>query len=122
MPYSIRYDEQLNCVFSRFDGVLTMAVIKAYLDEVLPLLEKTGCLRVLNDTRDARLSLTSMDIMKMPKMAKQHMFTYPIKRALLAPHGMSGYDLFAILSNMLGQKVRIFHDEEEAMAWLMTEN
>lgn len=118
MPFNIEYDQEEDCIIATFIGEIGMATVKEYISALLPVLEKTGCCRVLSDSRNGELKLTSLDIMKFPKMAKTSTLTAGLKRAVLARQGRSGYDLYATLCNLQGQHVKVFSSRPEAMKWL----
>jgi hypothetical protein len=119
MPFNIEYDAEQDCIFSTFIGEITMGVTKEYIAALLPVLEKTGCRRVLSDSRSAELKLTSRDILQFPKMAEASPLTANLKRAVLASPGTSGYELYETLSTMQGQNVKVFQTRAEALQWLL---
>lgn len=121
MPFDIEYDEEQDCIYSTFIGGITMSVVKEYIEALLPVLEKTGCRRVLSDSRKAELKLSSMDIMQFPKMAEASPLLKDLRRAVLASPGTSGYELYETLSNMQGQNVHLFPSRAEALEWLHIE-
>ncbi|HEY5621566.1 MAG TPA: hypothetical protein VIR77_03100 [Pontiella sp.] len=122
MPFNIEYDTDPDCIYSTFIGELSMQVVKEYLAALIPVLEKTGCRRVLSDSRNAEIKLSSMDIMQFPKLAQTSPLFADLKRAVLASPGTSGYELYETLSNMQGQKVRVFETKHDAMQWLLSED
>jgi len=122
MPFNIEYNAEEDCIHSTFIGELSMQVVKEYLTALLPVLEKTGCRRILNDSRNAEIKLTSMDIMQFPKLARTSPLFGGLKRAVLASSGTSGYELYETLSNMQGQQVRVFESKHNAMQWLLSED
>ena len=60
-----------------------------YDPEEMPVVESTGCHRVLSDSRSGDLNLTSFDIMQFPKMAEASPLTSKLKRAKLPPPPVS---------------------------------
>ncbi|VGO17314.1 hypothetical protein PDESU_05910 [Pontiella desulfatans] len=121
MPFNIEYDADQDCIFATFIGKVTMGLTKEYIAALLPVLEKTGCRRVLSDSRSAELELSAMDIMQFPKMAQASPLTANLRRAVLASPGTSGYELYETLCNLQGQNVRIFPTRREALEWLLAE-
>ncbi|MDF7822889.1 hypothetical protein P4B35_02605 [Pontiellaceae bacterium B12227] len=118
MPFNIEYDQDEDCIVATFIGEIGMTTVKEYIAALLPVLESTGCRRVLSDSRNGELKLTSLDIMQFPKMAKSSPLTAGLRRAVLARQGRSGYDLYATLCNLQGQQVKVFSSRTEAMKWL----
>jgi len=118
MPFEIQYDTDQDCIFSTFLGEITMAMVKEYIAALLPILEETGCQRLLSDSRMAELQVSSRDIMQFPKMAESSPLIRHLKRAVLASPGTSGYEMYETLSEMQGQHVQLFDTREAAMKWL----
>lgn len=119
MPFKIEHDAEKEIIFATFTGEITMTLTKEYLTALLPVLKETGCQRVLSDTREAKLKLSSMDIMQFPKMAQASPYFQQLKRAVIASPGTSGYELYETLSNLQGQNVQVFSTKEEALQWLL---
>jgi hypothetical protein len=118
MPFEIEYNADQDCIFATFTGEITMSLTKEYIGALLPILKETGCQRLLSDSRDAKLKLSSMDIMQFPKMAQASPLTANLKRAVVASPGTSGYELYETLCNLQGQNVQVFSSKEKAMDWL----
>ncbi|WP_372807194.1 hypothetical protein [Pontiella sp.] len=121
MPFNIEYDADDDLIVATFTGEVTMPLVKDYLAALLPVLEKTGCRRLLSDSRNAKLNVTAMDILRFPKIADLSPLTATLRRAVLAAPGTSGYELYETLSNAQGQNVRLFPSRAEAMKWLLAE-
>ena len=118
MPFNIEYDMDQGCIVATFIDEINMVVVKEYIEALLPILKETKCKRVLNDSRNGDLNLTSFNIMQFPKMADASPLTSGLKRAVLAPSGKSGYELYATLCNLQGQQVKVFSSRVEAIKWL----
>ena len=56
--------------------------------------------------------------MQFPKIAAKSPLTARLKRAVVATPGTSGFELYEILSKVMGQPVRVFETMKEAEAWL----
>lgn len=119
MPFTIEYIGDRDYILSTFSGPITMALIEEYIDALLPILQDTGCKRLLSDSTAAQIQVTTMDIMQFPKMAEASPLTSALKRAALAPTGTSGYEMYETFSKIQGQDVRVFTDRSEALEWLL---
>ena len=93
MPFEIKYDEKQHCIFATFTGKITMELTREYIAALLPILEETGCQRLLSDSREAELNLSSLDILQFPKLAAASPLTARCKRAVLPPRATSGFDV-----------------------------
>jgi len=122
MPFNIEYDADEDVIVSTFLGPLTMSLTKEYIAALLPILEETKCKKLLSDSRNCEMELSSMDILKFPKMAETSPLTVNLKRAVLLKPDTSGYELYESLSTAHGQQVKLFEKRAEALAWLQAEN
>lgn len=120
MPFNIEYNVDQDCIYSTFIGEVNMLLVKEYIAALLPILEETGCRRVLSDSRNADIKLSSMDILQFPKMVQASPLLTALKRAALASPGTSGYELYETMSKLQGQNVRVFATKHEALEWLLS--
>jgi hypothetical protein len=122
MIFDIKYDSDQECIFVTFNGRISMSLVREYIAALLPVLEETDCRRLLSDCLNAEVHLSSSDIMQFPKMAAESPLIARLKRAVVATPGTSGYELYEILSKVMGQELRVFKSREVAMEWLMDES
>ena len=121
MSFEIEYIEDQDYILTTFTGPITMAVVHKYIDALLPVLTDSGCQRLLSDSTHAQIQVTTMDILQFPAMAEASPLTSSLKRAALAPEGISGYEMYETFSKMQGQDVRVFNDRSEALEWLLSD-
>lgn len=121
MPFTIEYVKDRDYLLATFTGPITMPLVHAYIDALLPILEDTGCRRLLSDSTHGQLQVTTMDILQFPKLAETTPLTTELKRAALAPEDTSGYEMYETFSKIQGQEVRVFTDRTEALEWLLSD-
>jgi len=121
MPFTIEHIKDPDYLLATFTGPLTMGVVREYIDALLPILEETGCRRLLSDSTAAQIQITSKDIMHFPKMAETSPLTNALKRAALAPDDTSDYEMYETFSKIQGQEVQVFTDRTEALEWLLSD-
>jgi hypothetical protein len=121
MPFKIEYHAEHDYVESTFTGPIGMPLVRDYIAALLPVLEKTGCSRLLNDSTRAQIQFSSFDVLQFPKLAAVSPLTAGLKRAALAATGSSGYQMYATLSKIQGQNLNVFTDREDALKWLLAE-
>jgi hypothetical protein len=121
MPFTIEYIEDRDYLLATFTGPFTMALVRDYIEALLPVLEGTGCRRLLSDSTDAQIQVSSRDILQFPKMVQGSPLTATLKRAALAPKGTSGYEMYETFSRIQGQHLRVFTDRSEALEWLLSD-
>ena len=122
MAFEINYHADEDCIFVSFSGRISMPIVRKYLELLLPILEETGCTRLLSDCLDAEINLTSTDIMQFPKLAAASPLTARLKRAVVAAPGTSGFELYEALSRIMGQRLKVFRSREAALEWLMADS
>ena len=121
MPFTIEHIQDDDYLLVSFTGPFTMSIVRDYISALLPILEETGCRRLLSDSTAAEIQITSKDIMHFPKMAETDPLTASLKRASLAPEGTSGYEMYETFSKIQGQDVRVFNHRSDALAWLLSD-
>ena len=122
MPYKIQYNDDRNFIEVTFQGGMDMAAAKKYLEELYSLIGRTGCKRVLGDSRNSALHINSTDLMKLPRIMKESPLTKGLKQAVLAPKGFSGFDLYSDVSTSLGLPTKVFYDYDLALLWLLEDS
>ena len=71
MPYTIKYDKDLDFILVAVEGLLDLSLLKSLVaPDVAKAVEKYGSRRILNDLRRARLASVT-DTYYMPKVAKE---------------------------------------------------
>ena len=118
MPYAIRYDPKLDCVFVRMEGEIDLALAKQFAKELGEQVSRHNCKRVLNDMRQATLTLSLTELFKVPDEIGET-WLRTVKRALVVAQDFMQYDLFASASFNRGQLLEVFIDPEQAMRWLL---
>jgi hypothetical protein len=121
MPFEITYDAADDYVLATFTGQIHLPLVREYIAALLPVLEETGCRRLLSDSTQAQIHLSDADIIQLPRMAEASPLTAALKRAALASEGSSGYAMYETLSKMQGQNLRVFSDRNEALQWLLSD-
>lgn len=121
MPFKIEYIKEQDYILATFTGQITMAQVREYIEDLLPIIEETGCGRLLSDSTEAQLLFSSGDIMQFPKLAEESPLTANLKRAVLKAPGRSGYEMYETLSKIMGQQLQVFTDRQEALDWLLSD-
>ncbi|MBN2162716.1 MAG: hypothetical protein JXR25_05510 [Pontiellaceae bacterium] len=122
MPFEIKYHEDQDFVEACFTGSITVAMTKEYVEALIPILEETGCTRVLSDSRKTQVQLSSIDIMQLPRLVATSPLTAGLKRAAVASEGSSGYEMYEMLSKIQGQHLQVFTDRDRALEWLLSDD
>ncbi len=118
MPYEIKYDADLECMMCRVFGELQASELPGFAADVIALLDKHNCVRVLNDLRKVDLRLSTMAIYNIPELVAGAGLQPNVKRAIVFRKDAEDYEFFETVSINQGQFVRVFTDFDKALTWL----
>jgi len=116
MPFTIQHDLEQDCLRATFTDRLTISLVHEFFTTAATIIKETGCRRLLSDCRQVKVHLSALEIMQFPKLAAATPLIAKSKRAVLAPRGTSGYELYEMLSD--STYMRVFHQQEKAIEWL----
>lgn len=126
MNFSINYDEA-GYILVVCEGNLTLNDINEVFQQGAALAISRSCSLVLSDFRKMYLTLSVLDVYKLPeyfasRMRQMKASANKFKRALvLRTDQVAKYKFFETVSVNRSQDVRIFTDMDEARAWLLSE-
>lgn len=121
MSFEIKYHADGNYIYTRLAGKITVSILKEYLEALSPILRKHGCTRVLNDSRDVNIQLSALEILHLPELIETKPDIAFCKRAMLIKPGMSGFIMYETLSKTMGHWLKVFHDVDAALQWLLAD-
>jgi hypothetical protein len=118
MAFTVRYNEERNCITVVVEGELDLTLLQNMAAEVGKMVKQKGCSCILNDLRNARPAKRALDIYNMPESARRAGVTQGFKRALVVgDRGPDFYFLETVFINQ-GHQVKMFVDIEDAKEWL----
>lgn len=118
MTYELSYDKERDLIVGSVEGDIDPVLVKAIASELAGLVASTGCRRLLNDLRKARLSGDAFQIYDMPRIVDQQGVPFTCRRALLISGPSEDYRFLETVSVNACQQVRIFDDLASALEWL----
>jgi hypothetical protein len=130
MPYEIRYDAKTDCVYSCYEGEIDKQMAEEYAVEIVKVLREHSCMRSLNDMRNAKVKLSTMEIYEYPIYLEQLGYERLVKRALVVSQDFEDYRFYETVSRNYGhlveifsesEKFHLFRDMEKAKKWLEIE-
>ena len=124
MPHSVEYDPQTDIIHIKVEGPLTLAIVRDVSNAAALLSKERGCLRILNDLREASIQLSMLEIYSLPgSIAKitsaLGLPVHNFRRAVVLPEGTTLLPFFETVSRNRMQNVTLFHDIEAARKWLL---
>lgn len=96
-----------------FEGILNIAT------ETVRELSKYGSHRVLQDQRDAKLELSTLEIFKLPRVARALGLANNTKIALVYRENLVDYQFVETTTVNQGYVLKIFSDLKAAKKWLI---
>ena len=121
MSYSLRHDQDDNCLVLTFDGKVTLDVIKEVAPEVAKLSEETGCRLLLNDMSKATIAMSMMDVFSSPRVMDESKVSRTMKRALVVPPDFADAHFLETVTRNRGHDLMVFQEIEKAREWLLAE-
>ena len=124
MPYTIHYNEEMHLIEMKHVGKLVFGESITMTNEMLKMSREKNCHRVLSDYRETILSLSTLEIYKMPRVIHEAAASVGLdarhfKRALIAGKNSQALRFFEIMTHDLGQVAKVFFHIDEARAWLL---
>ncbi len=119
MPYNISSDPEAHCVFAIFEGTVDIVGIQRVAVEFVKASSRHDCLALLIDMREAKLTMSILEIYKIPQIMVIAGVDPRCKRAVVASQITEDYRFFETVSVNSGQILKIFTDFDSAKRWLM---
>ncbi|KAB2888787.1 MAG: hypothetical protein F9K32_15225 [Desulfobulbaceae bacterium] len=118
MKYTLSYDQKRDIIVGRIEGEMVPALVKEMASEFAGLVRSSGCHRLLNDLRGARITPSTFDIYSMPRIVDERELPLTCRRALVISEEAEDFRFLETVSVNYGQQVRIFTDPAAAVEWL----
>ena len=126
MEYTYKYNADLHIIEVKYVGKITWKDVGGILSGALKAAEENGCVRFLSDCREAELSLSVMDIYRVPKAfadlsASRGLLIWTFRYAILISKGSRNFGFLetVFINNM--QTAKLFFDLEPAKEWLIAQ-
>ena len=126
MEYTYKYNSDLHIIEVKYLGKITSKDVGGILSGALQAAEENGCVRFLSDCREAELSLSVMDIYRVPKAfadlsASRGLLIRTFRYAILISKGSKNFGFLetVFINNM--QRAKLFFDLEPAKEWLIAQ-
>ena len=126
MEYTYTYNADVHIIQVKYQGKITSKDVGGILSGALKAAEENGCVRFLSDCREAELSLSVMDIYRVPKAfadlsASRGLLIWTFRYAILISKGSRNFGFLetVFINNM--QTAKLFFDLEPAKEWLIAQ-
>ena len=124
MSCSVKYDAEADLIVIEIKEVINIPLVRQLSHDVILLAKEHNCFLILNDAREATLSLSTMELYDLPKLiqeiaAESETQVHRFKRALIVSRDIDDFTFFETVSQNINKNVTLFRDMDEARKWLL---
>ena len=121
MPFSVRYDSELNAVETNFSGIVTEAQLQTQIAESCAIAATRSTSYAINNFTEAELRVSIAFIYNIPELYEQMGANRPIRLAIVNANDRNDeiIGFYQLVSQNRGWNVAVFADKREAEAWLL---
>lgn len=120
--FSLKHDRKNNCIVLVFRGIVTMGVIREVAPQVARLTAETGCMRILNDMRGAKIEISFIDVFDSPRVMDESQISRRTVRALVVPKDFEHRRFLETVTRNRSHNLMVFTDIKEAKKWLFADD
>jgi|WetSurMetagenome_2_1015567.scaffolds.fasta_scaffold222066_1 hypothetical protein len=123
MAHTMVYDPELNCITTMVQGQIKLDEMKVIDSGSIKTAVSNRTFLLLNDFRDATISLGPVDIFGLPRTFLEEVrpYGFPVyrfKRAIIVSKDFVNSDFYENVICNQGQVAKIFFEIDEAKEWL----
>ena len=126
MTITIEFNEEKNVIIGRITGMVNRPILRKYTIEMNQFIHQKATKLILSDYRAARFPLSMIEVFNLPdnhslllKSLGSNVLSY--KRALVFnKKNIEMANFFENVAVNRGHNVKVFLDEDEAFAWLLS--
>ena len=123
MPHTINYNLETHVIEVKIHGDFRLSEGKEIITYLVQVIKEQNCFFV-NDMREAKMKLSTVDIYELPKLitsifSSSEVNSYKLKRALVVTKDLEDYKFFETVTANRRQQVMLFFDIDEAKKWLL---
>jgi hypothetical protein len=123
VAHQTRYNAKMRIIETKAEGTVTQEEMREIALDVGVLARKKACFRALNDSRQVKYALTTVEIFNLPRMVAEQFALQGIKlpemkRALVARF-TNDNKFYETVTINAGQNMRLFQDMDKARQWLL---
>jgi hypothetical protein len=123
MKFQVSYLEKEQIIVSRLSEFFDWSVAEKMVPELSTLIKEKNCRHILLDFATANMKLSTLNIYMTPEKLANEFLKYGVdirslRRAMVVAKDEDDYRFLSNVTVNKSQLLRIFHDEESAIAWL----
>jgi hypothetical protein len=123
MSHTLIYNSGSHVIETKAQGNLTLHEIKEIDREIAQMAVSKNCFSCLNDFREAKIKLSTMDIYNLPKISSDILALAGLnirafRVALVAEKDLKDFHFFEDVTSNRGHTAKVFTDIDKAKKWL----
>ena len=123
MAQTIIYNSKSHTIEVKVRGKLTSHEVKEIVSEIFQTAKVNNCYLILNDSREALLNVSTMELYELPKIisdiaASMGFNIQHFKRAAIVVRNYDDFRFFETVTLNQGQNMKLFQDIDGAKKWL----
>ena len=124
MQFEVSYLEEEKIIVSRLSEYFDWSVAEKMVPALSVLIKDKNCKHILLNFATANMKLSTVSIYMTPEKLASEFMKYGVdirllRRAMVVARDEDDFQFLANVTINKSQLLRIFHDEESAIAWLM---
>ena len=124
MQFEVSYLEEEKIIVSRLSEYFDWSVAEKMVPALSVLIKDKNCKHILLNSATANMKLSTVSIYMTPEKLASEFMKYGVdirllRRAMVVARDEDDFQFLANVTINKSQLLRIFHDEESAIAWLM---
>ena len=122
MPFSVRYNAEINAVETTFSRIINEAEIQSQLIESCAIAAAYGTTYFISDFTEAELRISLAFVYSIPDLCEQLGADRPIRVALINTNERNDETIgfYELVSQNRGWNVAAFDNKRDAETWLLT--
>jgi hypothetical protein len=121
MNYELVYDSETGTILGRMHGFIDAATLMNMAFEVASLIQTYGCYRFLSDAREAIITQSTAELMKIMMISEAAQVPDKCKRAMVVKKVGFEIQFLEAAANTYNRRFKVFTDVEKAIEWLKLE-
>ena len=124
MSIKVTYNSKLGLIETKVQGNLGWEEAKEIIAEIGSVAKEKDCFLCLSDYRAATLTLSTMEIYKIPALLSEIITSLGLspskfKRAIVVVKDLESFHFYETVTMNSGQFAKLFQDINEAKKWLL---
>lgn len=125
MTHTVEFDSNENLIIAQAQGDTYILDLVQLLNEIIVIAKQVNCFKILTRLDQANLNVNTIDYYTLPDIVRKTVESHGVnlhnfKRALVCAKDQQVLEFYQLVSHNRGNETKLFHNVQEAKAWLQT--